>query len=64
MLQMLREQKGLRNQSPESQVILATNDATIPVMGDAELVIPLEVRDNHAHIIDQPLSTSAQSGSS
>ena len=53
MLQILREQKGLRNQSPESQVILATNDATIPVMGDAELVIPLEVRENHAHIINR-----------
>jgi DNA repair ATPase RecN len=51
MLQILREQKGLRNQSPESQVILATNDATIPVMGDAELVIPLEVRENHAHVV-------------
>ncbi|MGA2518207.1 MAG: hypothetical protein ABSG44_16880 [Thermodesulfobacteriota bacterium] len=53
MLQILREQKGLGNQSPESQVILATNDAAIPVMGDAELVIPLEVRENHAHIINQ-----------
>jgi hypothetical protein len=36
-----------------SQAILATNDATIPVMGDAELVLPLEVRDHHAHIIDR-----------
>jgi ABC-type cobalamin/Fe3+-siderophores transport system ATPase subunit len=53
ILQMLREQKGLRNQGPESQVILATNDATLPVMGDAELVIPLEVQDHHAHIIDR-----------
>jgi len=53
IIQILREQKGLKNQSPESQVILTTNDATIPVMGDAELVIPLEVRDHHAHIIDR-----------
>ena len=53
ILQILREQKGLRKPSPESQVILATNDATIPVMGDAELVIPLEVRDHRAHIIDR-----------
>jgi hypothetical protein len=53
MLQILREQKGLRNQGPESQIILATNDATIPVMGDAELVIPLEVQENHAHIIER-----------
>jgi hypothetical protein len=51
ILQILREQKGLKHQSPEHQVILATNDATIPVMGDAELVIPLEVRDERAHII-------------
>jgi len=53
MLQLLREQKGLKDQSVESQIILATNDATIPVMGDAELVIPLEVRENHAYIINR-----------
>ncbi len=52
VLQVLREQKGLKSQGPESQVILATNDASVPVMGDAELIIPLEVRDHHAHIID------------
>ena len=51
ILQILREQKGLKDQSPQHQLILATNDATIPVMGDAELVIPLEVRDDRAHII-------------
>jgi energy-coupling factor transporter ATP-binding protein EcfA2 len=51
VLQILREQKGLKDQSFQHQVILATNDATIPVMGDAELVMPLEVRDDHAHII-------------
>ncbi len=51
ILQILREQKGLKDQSPRRQVILATNDATIPVMGDAELVIPLEARDDHAHVI-------------
>jgi len=53
ILQILRDQKGLKDQSPQHQVILATNDATIPVMGDAELVIPLEVRDDHTHIIGQ-----------
>ena len=53
MLQLLREQKGLINQAVESQIILATNDATIPVMGDAELVIPLEVRENHAHVVNR-----------
>jgi chromosome segregation protein len=53
ILQILREQKGLKDQGPQHQVILATNDATIPVMGDAELVIPLEVRDDHTHIISR-----------
>jgi hypothetical protein len=53
VLQTLREQKGLKNQGPEIQVIVATNDAALPVMGDAELIIPLEVRDHHAHIIDR-----------
>jgi DNA repair ATPase RecN len=51
ILQVLREQKGLKDQSLQHQVILATNDATIPVMSDAELVMPVEVRDDHAHII-------------
>ena len=51
ILQILREQKGLKDQSPQHQLIFATNDATIPVMGDAELVIPLEVRGERAHII-------------
>jgi len=51
ILQILREQKGLKDQSLERQLILVTNDATIPVIGDAELVIPLEVRDDRAHII-------------
>ncbi len=51
ILQVLRERKGLKDQSPQRQVILTTNDATIPVMCDAELVMPLDVRDDHAHII-------------
>jgi DNA repair ATPase RecN len=51
ILQILREQKGLKAQSPQHQIILATNDATIPVMGDAELVISLGVRDDRAHIV-------------
>ena len=53
ILQILRDQKGLKDQSPQHQVILATNDATIPVMGDAELIIPLEIRDDRTHIIGQ-----------
>jgi ABC-type lipoprotein export system ATPase subunit len=51
ILQILREQKGLKDQGPGRQVILATNDAAIPVMADAELVISLEARDDHAHVI-------------
>jgi hypothetical protein len=51
ILQILREQKGLKQQSPQHQVILATNDATIPVMSDAELVISLEARGDRAHIV-------------
>jgi hypothetical protein len=53
VLQVLREQKGLRDHGSESQVILATNDADLPVMGDAELVIPLEVQDRHTRIVDR-----------
>ncbi len=45
LLQVLRERKG------RHQLIFATNDATIPVMGDAELVIPLEIRDGHTRIL-------------
>lgn len=51
VLQILREQKGLKDQSPQRQIILTTNDATIPVMCDAELVMPLDIRGDHAHII-------------
>ena len=51
ILQILREQKGLKNKGLQHQVILATHDATIPVMGDAELVMPLEIRDGRAQII-------------
>lgn len=53
ILQILREQKGLKSQSPQHQIIFATNDATIPLMGDAELVIPLDIRSDRAHIIIQ-----------
>ena len=53
ILQILRKQKGLKDQSQRRQVIFATHDAIIPVMGDAELVIPVEARDHHAYIVDQ-----------
>jgi hypothetical protein len=51
ILQILREQKGLKDQSPQHQIILTTDDAAIPVMGDAELVISLEARNDRAHVI-------------
>jgi len=53
ILQILREQKGLKNQSQQHQIILSTNDVTIPLIGDAELVIPLEMRGDRVHIISQ-----------
>jgi len=51
ILQVLRDQKGLKDERQRRQIIVATNDANIPVMGDAEIVIPLEARNDHAHII-------------
>ena len=53
ILQILRKQRGLKDQNQRRQVIFATQDATLPVMGDAELIIPVEARDQHAHIVDQ-----------
>jgi chromosome segregation protein len=53
VLQTLREQKGLKDPGLRRQVIVTTNDATLPVMADAELVIPLEVREDQAHVIGQ-----------
>ena len=53
ILQMLRERKWVRDQSRRHQIILTTNDPTIPMMGDAELVIPLQARDDRVHIIAQ-----------
>jgi chromosome segregation protein len=53
ILQLLREQKGLKEKSPQRQIIFATNDATIPVLGDAELVIPLEARGDRAYVVGQ-----------
>jgi DNA repair ATPase RecN len=53
ILQILRKQKGLKDQNQRRQVIFATHDAIIPVMGDAELIIPVETRDQHAYIVDQ-----------
>ncbi len=56
ILQILREQKGLKSQNPQHQIIFATNDAAIPLVGDAELVISLEARNDRSHIISQASS--------
>lgn len=51
IIQILRDQKGVKDESQRRQIIVATNDANIPVMSDAEIVIPLEARQDHAYII-------------
>ena len=51
ILQILRDQKGLKDENQRRQIIVATNDANIPVMSDAEIVIPLEARRNHTLVV-------------
>lgn len=51
VVQILREQKGLTDQKKRRQVIAATHNANIPVIGDAELVLALDVRENRAAVI-------------
>lgn len=51
ILQILRDQKGLKDERRPRQIIVATKHATIPVMADAEIVFPLEARDDRAHVI-------------
>ena len=51
LIQILREQKGLGRRPLRRQVILTTRDAAFPLGGDAELVIPLELRENHVHVL-------------
>jgi chromosome segregation protein len=48
---ILREQKGLKDQSKRRQIIAATHNANIPVLGDAELVLALETREGRAEIV-------------
>jgi hypothetical protein len=48
---ILREQKGLSDSNKRRQIIAATHNANIPVIGDAELVLPLEVQKGRAHIV-------------
>lgn len=47
---MLRVQKGIGDESEGRQIIAATHNANIPVLGDAELVLSLEARGDRAHV--------------
>ncbi len=51
----------LRSIKEKRQIIVATHNANVPVNGDAELIIPLEVRDSRGSqkIIDQELTVGA-----
>ncbi len=51
IVQILREQKGIKDDKRRRQIIAATHNANIPVLGDAELVLALEARDNHSQVV-------------
>jgi chromosome segregation protein len=51
IVRILREQKNSVKEG--RQVILAAKDAALPVMADAELVLPLEIRDDRAFIVGE-----------
>jgi predicted ATPase len=50
IVQLLREQKGLTDAQRRRQLIIATHNPNIPVIGDAELVLALEAREGRARI--------------
>ena len=50
IVQMLRDEKGLKGKR-RRQIIAATHNANIPVLGDAELVLTLEAREGRAHVV-------------
>ncbi|RMH23527.1 MAG: chromosome segregation protein SMC [Acidobacteria bacterium] len=52
VVQILRQQKGLDDR-PRRQIIAASHNANIPVLGDAELVLALEVENGRAQISDR-----------
>jgi ABC-type cobalamin/Fe3+-siderophores transport system ATPase subunit len=51
----------LRFSKEKRQIIVVTHNANIPVNGDAELIVPLEVRDSRGaqKVIDQELTVGA-----
>lgn len=51
IVKILREQKGIRDPTRRRQIIAATHNPNIPVIGDAELVLALEVRDGRASVV-------------
>jgi len=52
IVQILRNQKGLKN-GRRRQIITATHNANIPVIGDAELVLALEAQEGHGYIVER-----------
>lgn len=48
---LLREAKGARDAQRRRQIIVATHNANIPVLGDAELVLSLEARNDRADVV-------------
>lgn len=51
VVQILRDQKGLKDGKKRRQIIAATHNANIPVLGDAELVLAIEAQGGRAHIV-------------
>ena len=51
IVQILREQKGLTDPQHRRQIIAATHNPNIPVIGDAELVLAVEAREGRAEPI-------------
>lgn len=51
VVQILREHKGLTDGHRRRQIIAATHNPNIPVIGDAELVLALQAREGQAHVI-------------
>lgn len=51
----------LRSSKEKRQIIVVTHNANVPVNGDAELIIPLEVRDSRGaqKVIDKELTVGA-----
>jgi len=51
IVQILREQKGITDPQYRRQIIAATHNPNIPVIGDAELVLAIEAQEGQAHAI-------------